>query len=89
MSQNVSSAAVVIGASRVNQKIRLKLEDLTAQKLSPDLLNNVKIGQDQLRLIMKHILFFGGCGHFGQVTLNNLMNPQSNSSVVSEEKMFR
>ena len=89
MSQNVSSAAVVIGASRVNQKIRLKLENLTALKLSPNLLNNVKIGQDQLRLIMKHILFFGGCGHFGQVTLNNLMNPQSNSSVVSEEKMFR
>ena len=66
-----------------------RLEDLTALKLSPDLLNNVKIGQDQLRLIMKHILLFGGCGHFGQVTLNNLMNPQSNSSVVSEEKMFR
>ena len=37
-------------------------------KRSPDLLNNVKIGQDQLRLIMKHILFNGGCGHFGQVT---------------------
>ena len=28
-------------------------------KHSPDLLNNVKIGQDQLRLIMKHILFYG------------------------------
>ena len=27
-------------------------------KRSPDLLNNVKIGQDQLRLIMKHILFY-------------------------------
>ena len=37
-------------------------------KRSPDLLNNVKIGQDQLRLIMKHILFYGGRGHFGQVT---------------------
>ena len=46
----------------------LKLEDLTAMKRSPDLLNNVKIGQDQLLLIMKHILFYGGCGHFGQVT---------------------
>ena len=32
-------------------------------KRSPDL-NNVKIGQDQLWLIMKHILFYGGCGHF-------------------------
>ena len=45
-----------------------ELEDLTVLKRSPDLLNNVKIGQDQLRLIMKHILFYGGCGHFGQVT---------------------
>ena len=33
-----------------------KLEDLTVLKRSPGLLNNVKIGQDQLRLIMKHIL---------------------------------
>ena len=37
-------------------------------KRSPDLLNNVKIGQDQLRLIMKPILFYGGCSNFGQVT---------------------
>ena len=42
-----------------------KLEDLTVLKRSPDLLNNVKIGQDQLQLIMKHILFYGGCNHFG------------------------
>ena len=47
---------------------KLKLEDLTVLKRSPDILNNVKIGQDQLRLIMKHILFYGGRGHFGQVT---------------------
>ena len=45
-----------------------QLEDLMVLRHSPDLLNNVKIGQDQLRLIMKHILFNGGCGHFGQVT---------------------
>ena len=32
-----------------------KLEDLTVLKRSPDLLNNVKIGQDQLQLTMKHI----------------------------------
>ena len=44
----------------------MKLEDLRVLKCSPDLLNNVKIGQDQLQLIMKHILFYGGCGHFGQ-----------------------
>ena len=37
-------------------------------KRSTDLLNNVKIGQDQLRLILKHISFYGGCGHFAQVT---------------------
>ena len=45
-----------------------KLEDLMVLKRSPDLLNNVKIGQDQLQLIMKCIFFYGGCGHFGQVT---------------------
>ena len=45
-----------------------KLEDLTVLKHSPDLFNNIKIGQDQLRLIMKHILFYGGYGHFGWVT---------------------
>ena len=47
---------------------KIKLEDLTVLKRSPDLLNNVKIDQDQLRLIMKHIMFYGGCSHFGQVT---------------------
>ena len=46
----------------------LKLEDMTVLKRSPDLLNNVKIGQDQLQLIMKHISFYRGCCHFGQVT---------------------
>ena len=65
----------------------LKLEDLTVLKRSPDLLNNVKIGQDQLRLKIKHILFYGGCGHFGQVALNNLMNTPSNSPVIFEEKI--
>ena len=62
-----------------------KLEDL---KSSPDLLNNVKIGQDQLQLIMKYF-FLWGLQHFGQVTKNNLMNTPSNSPVISEEKMFR
>ena len=32
-------------------------------KRSSDLLNNVKIGQDQLQLIMKQI-FYGGYGHW-------------------------
>ena len=44
-----------------------KLVDLMVLKRSPDLLNNVKIGQDQLRLIMKHILFYMECSNFGQV----------------------
>ena len=52
-----------------------KLEDLTVLKRSPDLLNNVKIGQDQLRLIMKHILFYGGCGHFGLVNEYSIKQP--------------
>ena len=38
------------------KKIIQKLEDLTVLKRSPDLLNNVKIGQDQLQLIIKHTL---------------------------------
>ena len=44
---------------------KIDLEDLTVLKRSPDLLNNVEIGQDLLQLIMKHILFYGGYGHFG------------------------
>ena len=39
--------------------IKTKLEDLTVLKRSPDIFNKVKIGQDQLQLIMKHILFMG------------------------------
>ena len=35
---------------------------------------------------MKHILFYEGCSHFGQVTLNNLMNTASNSPVISVER---
>ena len=47
-----------------------QLEDLKVLKRSPDLLNNVKIGQGQLQLIMEQILFTicGGCRHFCQVT---------------------
>ena len=35
-----------------------KLEDLKVLRRSPDLFNNVKIGQGQLQLIIKHILFY-------------------------------
>ena len=49
-------------------KLTQELEDLTVLKRLPDFLNNVKIGQDQLGLKMKHILIYRGCSHFGQVT---------------------
>ena len=42
-----------------------KLEDLKVLRRSPDLLNNVKICQGQLQLIL---FYHGGCSHFGQVT---------------------
>ena len=47
-----------------------KLEDL---KRSTDLLNNVKIGQGQLRLIIQTyiVLAYMGSGHFDQVTYKN------------------
>ena len=46
-----------------------KLEDLKVLKCSPDLLNNVKIGQGQLRLIIQtyFVLPYMGNGHFDQV----------------------
>ena len=53
-----------------------KLEDLKVLRRSPDLLNNVKIGQGKLQLKTKQILFYQ-------------MNTPSNSPVISEEKMFR
>ena len=49
--------------SLIWSKILIKLtREPDGPERSPDLLNNVKIGQDQLQLIMKHILFYGGCG---------------------------
>ena len=49
---------------------RIELEDLEVLKHSPDLLNNVKIGQGQLRLIIQtyFVLPYMGSGHFDQVT---------------------
>ena len=63
------------------------LEDLKVLRRSPDLLNNVKIGQGQLHLIMEQILFLPYT--FWSSDLNNLMNNPSNSPVISEKKMFR
>ena len=52
-----------------------QLEDLKVLKRSPDLLNNVKIGQGQLRLIIQtyFVLPYMGNGHFDQVTQNNII----------------
>ena len=66
--QKVIYGAMINCEGIIKAMLEKQLEDLTVLKCSPDLLNNVKIGHDQLRLIMKHILFYGGCGHFGQVT---------------------
>ena len=70
---------------------RDKLEDLKVLRRSPDLLNNVKIGQGQLQLIMEQILFYHiwGLQTFWSSDLNNLMNNPSNSPVISEKQMFR
>ena len=68
----------------------IKLEDLNVLQHSPDLLNNVKIGQGQLQLIMKHILLYQiGLRPFWSSGLNKLMNTPSNGPVISEKKMFR
>ena len=58
---------------------------------TPDFLNNVKIGQGQLQLIMKQILFYHiwGLQPFWSSDLNNQMNNPSNSPLISEKKMFR
>ena len=69
------------------QKKTFKLEDLKVLRRSPDLFNNVKIGQGQLQLIMEQILFLPYT--FWSSDLNNLMNNPSNSPVISEKKMLR
>ena len=45
-----------------SKKRTRKLEDLKVLRRSSDLLNNFKIGQGQLQLIMKHILFYHNMG---------------------------
>ena len=46
---------LITGMLKVNN---IKLEDLKFLRRSLDLFYNVKIGQGQLRLIIKHILFY-------------------------------
>ena len=67
-----------------------ELEDLKVLRRSPDHLNNVKIGQGQLQLIMEQILFYHiwGLQTFWSKDLNNLMNNPSNSPVIFEKQMF-
>ena len=64
-----------------------RLEDLKVLRRSPDLLNNVKIGQGQLQLLMEQILFLPYT--FWSSDLNNRKNNPSNSPEISEKKMFR
>ena len=73
------------------RRCKNKLEDLKVLRRSPDLFNNDKIGQGQLHLIMKHILFYHilGLQPFRSRDLNNLMNNLSNSPVISVKKTFR
>ena len=68
-----------------------QLEDPKVLRRSPDHLNKVKIVQGQLQLMMEQILFYHiwGLQPFWSSDLNNLMNNQSNSPVISEKKMFR
>ena len=77
--------------NNVWSEVSNKLEDLKVLRRSPDLLNNVKIGQGQLQLIMKQILFnhILGLQPIWSSDLNNPMYTPSNSPVISEEKMFR
>ena len=76
---------------KVNISANNKLEDLKVLRRSPNLLDNVKIGQGQLQLIMEQILFYHiwGLQTFWSSDLNNLMNNPSNSPVISETQMFR
>ena len=76
-----------VGAGGPDPPENIKLEDLKVLRRSPDLLNNVKIGQGQLQLIMEHILFLPY--PFWSNYLNNLMNNPSNSLLISEKRMFR
>ena len=68
-----------------------KLEDLKVLRRSPDLLNNVKIGQGQLQLIIKHILFYHiwGLKPFWSSDIKQSNEYPSNNLVISEKKVFR
>ena len=85
MYTSINKSKLNIGATNT------KLEDLKVLRRSPDLLNNVEIGQGQLQLIMEQILFYHiwRLQPFWSSDLNNQMNNPSNSPVISMRKMFR
>ena len=86
-----SSLTPTLNLKKKSGKSTYKLEDLKVLRRSPDLLNNVTIGQGQLQLILEQILFYHiwGLQTFWSSDLNNLMNNPSNSPVISEKQMFR
>ena len=67
--------------------LKQRLEDLKVLRRLPDLLNNVKIGQGQLQLLIEQTLDLPYT--FWSSDLNNLMNNPSNNPAISEKKMFR
>ena len=71
---------------RLCKRFKKKLEDLKVLRRSPDL-NNVKIGQGQLQLILFYHIW--RLQPFWSSDLNNLRNNPSNSPLISEKKMFR
>ena len=84
---------VHLGRARIAGGVSKQLEDLKVLRRSPDLFNYFEIGQGQLQLIIKHILFYHiwGLQPFWSSDLkqsNNLMNTRSNSPVISEKPMF-
>ena len=67
LTQNIYSTCEALKMLRIikcKPNLILNLEDLTVLKRSHDPFNNVKIGQDQPRLKVKHILFYGGLQPF-------------------------
>ena len=62
-----------------------KLEDLKVLSRSLDLFYNVKIGQSQLQLIMKHILSYHIWGS-QPVWSSDLSNMMNNPSVISVKR---
>ena len=57
----------------INSAENNKLEDLKILRRSPNLFYNVKIGQGQLWLIIKHILFYHIClDRYGEVQMSGI-----------------